>query len=277
MVKFFFLFLLFSFHLHARIHTGTIEYIDEAKYQDELTHIYLSDGYVLKLNVKDANHLKDYENARHEKNLLRFNTDKNRRIISVSSLGRAGWPVWDQGEPLYFEPTVLNSLIEAQRVFSSLRRGATPWSQCYNRAHVWAYESKKKFNLNSMKVFMFYTRKYIREYDFEWWFHVSPFTYVIEEGIKKERVLDLSFTRGPLLMKNWTDLFMKNKVECPVITSYSEYENNQEAQYCYLYKASMYYLQPLDLDNNERTGATKNHWLNYEVERAYWNGFGVWL
>ena len=274
MVKFLFLFLVLSSSLQAAIHTGTIEYIDEAQDPKEASHLYLSDGFVLKVN--NEKEILDYEEAREDKIFLRFVVDDDRKIISVTSLGKLRNPVSRTGKPFVYEPTVLDSLTDAQKIFNSLRRGSTSWSQCYNRAHVWAYESKKVFNLDSMKVFMFYTRKYIREYNFQWWFHVSPFTYTMEDGAKTERVLDFKFTRGPLHMKNWTDIFMKNKVECPVITKYSEYENNQEAQYCYLYKASMYYLQPLDLDNNERTGATKSEWLNYEVKRAYRNGFGVW-
>ncbi len=275
MVKFLSFFLVFSFSLHAAIHTGTIEYIDEAKNQNELTHLYLSDGFVLKVNGE-----KDFQNyveASEDKSILRFEVDQDRRVLSVSSLGKLNTNEGTTDYYFDFEPTVLNSLAEAKNIFRSLRNGATSWSQCYNRAHVWAYESKRTFNLDSMKVFMFYTRKYIREFNFDWWFHVSPFTYVMEDGVKTERVLDFGFTRSTLHMKNWTDIFMRNKVTCPEITKYSEYENNQEAEYCYLYKAPMYYLQPLDLDNKERTGATKSKWLDYEVKRAYRNGFGIWL
>lgn len=126
-----------------------------------------------------------------------------------------------------------------------------------------------------MKMFIFYTRKYIREYDFQWWFHVAPYTYVKIQEANEQRILDRTFAREPLAVKSWTDIFMKNKVDCSVITKYSDYENHQESQYCYLYKASMYYLQPLDLENHEQTGATKTKWLDYEVSRAYWNGFGM--
>lgn len=157
-----------------------------------------------------------------------------------------------------------------------MKRGWSSNSQCYNRAHVWVYEAKNNYSLNAMKVFMFYTRKYIRQYNFEWWFHVAPFTYIQEGESTVEKVLDPRFTRGPLVMKSWTDIFMRNKVTCPAITKYSQYANNQEAEYCYLYKASMYYVQPLDLENLENTGRTKTAFYNWEVNRAYRQGFSWW-
>lgn len=276
MLKAIFLLLIVSFQIHAKnVHVGTIEHIDEAPSPHELTHLYISNGYVLKLSQAETKSIYDYENARENKLQLKFVVNDDRRVLGVENLGKRE-SLSISKSLLSFEPTLLSNPEEARRIFSSLRKGSTPWSQCYNRAHIWAYESKKTFDLNSMKVFMFYTRKYIREYNFKWWFHVSPFTYVNENGTKTEKVLDREFTKSPLPMKSWTDIFMQNKVNCPVIRKYSEYENRQDAEYCYLYKVPMYYLQPLDLDNLERTGTTKNQWLNYEVKRAYRNGFGVW-
>lgn len=173
-------------------------------------------------------------------------------------------------------PTVLSSLDEVREIFKNLRRGSTSWSQCFNRAHIWAYESKKAYDLNSMKVFLFFTTKYIRRYDYEWWFHVSPYALTEEEGGVEERVLDFRFSRSPLQVKTWTDLFMINKASCPVVGKYSEYRQNQDQEDCYLMKASMYYLQPLDLSSLEETGRERNSWNSYEVRRAYRNGFGIW-
>jgi hypothetical protein len=127
-----------------------------------------------------------------------------------------------------------------------------------------------------MKVFLFFTSKYIRRYDYEWWFHVAPYTLTQEDEEVRERVLDFKFTRSPLLMKNWTDLFMINKASCPVVGKYSEYRQQQDREDCYLMKESMYFLQPLDLSQLEETGRGKTNWNSFEIKRAYRNGFGIW-
>lgn len=275
MVKIFSLFLCFlTLNAFAATHTGSIVKIDYGE-KNESPLLLLDDGYVLKITSKNT--LKDFERARAQGLILKFRLDKNRNVIATRTIGQVPKINYSQEENrIDYTPTVLNTLNEAQTIFKNLRKGARSRSQCYNRAHIWSYESKLSHKLDSMKVFMFYTRKYIREYNFEWWFHVAPYTYVNEGGQPTERVLDLRFAREPLHMKSWTDIFMKNDVVCPEVTKYSQYENHQEAEYCYLFKASMYFVQPLDLDNMERNGTVRNDWNSYEIKRAYRNGFGIW-
>lgn len=259
----------------AGTHRASISHIDYPVQGEKETLLYLSDATVIRLS--DQKDISFYEDAKNEGRLLKFKTDSNRYLLDAEELPFTPSPgnVKEIPEDV-FTPTILNSPVEAATIFKNLRRNATSSSQCYNRAHIWSYESKNKFQLNSMKVFMFYTRKYIREYNFQWWFHVAPFTYVMNDGVKRETVLDPRFTKVPTEMKAWTDEFMKNKVTCPVISKYSDYANHQEDEYCYLYKTSMFYVQPLDLENLENTGKTKNTWLDYEIKRAYRNGFRMW-
>jgi hypothetical protein len=268
------LFLLSTTLAMARTHEGTISSIDYGSTADEEHHLYLSDGYVIKVPNQNRKDVKFFEDLKERKKVVRFKTDEERKIESYKVLGTAKFEPMQSLKDEY-QPTIFNSIDDAKRIFKNMKTGASSSSQCYNRAHVWSYEGKQNTNLNMMKVFMFYTRKYIREYNFDWWFHVSPFTYVQENGEQVEKVLDRYFTKGPLNMKTWTDIFMKNDVLCPSITKYTDYENHQESEYCYLYKASMYYVQPLDLENLEETGATKTKFLNWEVDRAYRN-FNSW-
>lgn len=263
-----------SFATIAETHIGTIEHIDYPQEGESETLLYLSDASVVKLSEQKNTWI--YEQAYTEGKTLRIRTDENRVIESAEEFSEPQH-VDEKSYSKEYTPSVLASANEANTIFKRLRRDYTFYSQCYNRAHIWAYEAKNKFNLDSMKAFMFFTRRYIREFNFEWWFHVAPYTYIRTESGTEERVLDPRFTKAPLSMKAWTDQFMKNKVTCPVITKYSEYSRNQENQYCYLYKASMYYVQPLDLENLEKTGKTKTEFLNYEIKRAYRNGFGAWF
>lgn len=257
----------------AETHEATISSIDYARNSGEEHLLYLSDGHVVRL--QDQKDLQDFERLKKENKIIRFNIDKSRKIRSYKIL-RIQKTFKGDAFISEYQPSVLSSHNEAVNIFQSMKRGWSSNSQCYNRAHVWVYEAKNNYSLNAMKVFMFYTRKYIRQYNFEWWFHVAPFSYIQEGESTVEKVLDPRFTRGPLVMKSWTDIFMKNKVVCPTITKYTQYSNNQEAEYCYLYKTSMYYVQPLDLENLENRGTTKTSFYNWEVNRAYRQGFSWW-
>ena len=269
----FFLITVISLKAVAETHQGAVSYIDYPVSGEKDTLLYLTDASVVKLSSRKD--ISFYEEAKRSGVILKIRTDNKRYVLEAEEKFQQSEEVPVEEFSEVFTPTVLRSPEEARTIFNGLRRYSRSYSQCYNRAHIWAYESRNKFQLDSMKVFMFYTRKYIREYNFQWWFHVAPFTYVADNGRAYESVLDKKFSRGPTDMKGWTDIFMKNKVTCPVISKYTDYENHQEEEYCYLYKASMYYVQPLDLENLERTGKTKNQWLNYEIRRAYWNGFGM--
>lgn len=168
-----------------------------------------------------------------------------------------------------YDPTNLSSIEEATTIFRRMNR-RTDWSsQCYNRAHVWTYEEFKRTGLRSMKLFMFFTRSYIRKYRYKWWFHVTPMTYV--NGVAM--TLDREFMKGPAAVKTWTDKFIYSKRNCPVVSKYSDYRNNQETEHCYLHPASMYFWQPRDLEKYETTGFEKTQYIPSEVNWAYREAF----
>ena len=273
-----FFFLLFiPFLVHSYEVTDRISHIEEDQESNGPTLILLSHGKVVKYFSQTKLNDELLDSARREKRLVKFNLEKNRLLRSFDILPFASRLERENTSWAFtYEPTILNSLDEAISIFKNLRRGSTSWSQCFNRAHIWAYESKNKYDLDSMKAFLFFTSKYIRRYDYEWWFHVSPYTLTQEEGEVKERVLDFRFSKTPLFMKSWTDLFMLNKASCPIVEKYSQYRQNQDQEDCYLIKTSMYYLQPLDLSNLEETGRERSKWNDYEIRRAYRNGFGRW-
>jgi hypothetical protein len=268
--------LLFSISLaSAEIHEASISTIDYGKISGEENLLYLSDGSVIKIPQKDINTTLQFHELQKKGTLLKIKTTANRELVSFEALSKIKRIRHNSIKNEIYTPTIVDSFQKAEAIFSDLRDNAISWSQCYNRAHIWVYESKNTYDLNSMKAFLFFTRRYIRQYNYGWWFHVAPLTLVKNDTQIEERILDNSFTSGPTSIKSWTDIFMKNKVHCPAISRYSEYEKNQELEYCYLYKASMYYVQPLDLDTLERSGESRTIFSQYEVNRAYRNAFGT--
>lgn len=265
----------FSASLIAGTHHAKISHIDYPQTGEENTLLYLSDSAVVKVSSQKG--LMKVVNAKEKGHALEITTDNNNFVTKIREIPERDIKKHAISQFEEYQPTTITLPDEATIIYKKLRRDYTSYSQCYNRAHIWAYESKNKFNLDSMKVFMFYTRKYLREYNFPWWFHVAPFVYQEHGGNKSEVVFDPFFTKAPTEMKAWTELFMKNKVNCPVIHNYSEYEKNQNSEYCYLQKTSMYYNQPLDLENLEKNGIQKTQWFSYEIRRAYRNGFGAWF
>ncbi len=158
-------------------------------------------------------------------------------------------------------PSDLGSFENAQSIFGGLHRRFKRRSQCYQRAHVWAYSMHANSNIKSMKVFLFFTEKYVRAYNYKWWFHVAPF--VKAAGV--EYVMDRSYTSKPLDMQSWTNEFMKNKAVCPVIRSYSDYSRNEYAAYCFVAKVPMYYYNPVDLQALERRRVVIENWKTSHV------------
>lgn len=163
---------------------------------------------------------------------------------------------------------------EVGNLFRSMRNDLSGASECYNRAHVWSWEIYQNRRYNTGKMFLFFTRRYINEYRYKWWFHVAPFINV--RGEPQHVVLDRQYAGGPRVMHSWTDMFMRNDAHCPVVDRYSSYSQNQYARYCYLIPASMYYWQPYNLDNLERRGISKRVYIQREVNHAYRDARRSW-
>ncbi|MGE3610142.1 MAG: protein-glutamine glutaminase family protein [Bacteriovoracaceae bacterium] len=245
---------------HAEVITGHIHSVDLGK-QGEDHLVKLSNGRVIFLPYKEKSLAIELKNK--IKDNIEIKSDRNGRPISFKSL--------NQNEE--FEPTIIQGSSEAQRIFERLNSKYQRDSQCFNRAHVWAFEEFKKNGIKSTKTFVFFTASYLRDYRFSWWFHVAPTIHVNENGNIIERVLDQRFSFGPLTIKEWTDLFVYTGRPCPLITKFSEYDVNPQTENCYLMKGSMYYWQPGDFVNQEKTGYVKNEFRMSDVNSSYAAGF----
>jgi hypothetical protein len=82
-------------------------------------------------------------------------------------------------------------------------------SICANRAQMWTYDFKRFQNVDSAKMFLFYTKKTGEGTTKTWWYHVTPM--VNEAG--KMWALDAGFPRikGPLEPMEWLNYFAGSK------------------------------------------------------------------
>lgn len=172
-----------------------------------------------------------------------------------------------------YVPTVVKEKDFTTTMFERQREDAKWRSQCYNRAHVWSYEEFNRSGTLLNKTFIFFTNRYIRNYRYKWWFHVAPSTVVEENGEKKEVVLDITFFDKPEYLADWALSFMKSERACATVTKYTDYENNQESEDCYLIKTSMYFWQPMDIENYELSGEEKTDFVPDDISRAYRQAF----
>ncbi len=166
----------------------------------------------------------------------------------------------------------LSSYEKAQEVMNSFNGDTDKDSQCYARAHMWTYEAFMKHGENLGKVWIFFASKYIREFDYKWWFHVAPFTNI--EGYNTPMILDRGFTKSPYQLNNWKNIFMKNKAQCRQIFNYFEYTQNTNREYCFLMFSSAYYWQPIDLENLSRRGTFRWGYVMRDLDWSYSNGLG---
>jgi hypothetical protein len=165
-----------------------------------------------------------------------------------------------------FAPTDLQSLEKVTTIFNSmLNDGDKGRSQCFKRAHMWSFDMWSKLGIQSEKLFIFYTKRYAILEDFEWWFHVAP---MVTAG-GEEYVMDGTFMEKPITVKEWKDHFIKSdKITCPIIEKYQDYEDNQWNRLCYLMKVPMYYFSPLNIEARDKQGIERNHWLLEELQDA---------
>lgn len=134
-----------------------------------------------------------------------------------------------------------------------LRRG----SQCFHRAYYWGHQLWRQTGVLSQKVFMFFTGRYIRRYNYHWWFHVAPFVYN-EKG--EEVVLDPTFLKKPVSMQEWTNNFLRNDPVCPNVPNYLGHHAQAKDEWCYVVKAPMWYYHPNIVEQSNRSGVKVRKW-----------------
>lgn len=165
-----------------------------------------------------------------------------------------------------FAPTELKNYEAAEKLFREmLNDGDKNRSQCFKRAHMWVFDMWSKGNVSSQKIYMFYTHRYRNLEKFDWWFHVAPL--VTAGGV--EYVMDGTFMKKPTPVKEWYSWFLHtNKITCPEITSFNQYNDNQWNRLCYIMKTSMYMFSPVDIQARDNQGVEKNHWELEELQDA---------
>lgn len=134
-------------------------------------------------------------------------------------------------------------------------------SICSNRAHMWANDFLVRYQIESAKIFMFYTARNEDESRSMWWYHVAP--VVNENGFLW--VLDAGFPRSlqrPVTVTEWFESFSrslickeirKNEKDLvrlifegrvfPKVTAYGKYD-------CYYIISPYYYWTPRQLAMN---------------------------
>jgi hypothetical protein len=258
-------------------HTTQVADIETGTVPGEETLIFLSGGQVAKITQAEVKQLEQLRVAKEDGSWLHLTVDKDRYITVIDD---APAPYVKDVEEVSFKSapeyflTVISSPSAAQAIFNDARLKRKE-SQCYNRAHIWSYEWRVKHDIFSSKAWLFFTRKYIRKFNFEWWFHVSPALHVKENDKVFFRVTDKKYAHVPLKLKQWSDIFVKNRADCPVVNTYSEYANYPETGWCYTMKTSMYYYRPIDIEMLEKNGTQRQIWNSAEVRQAYKEAFDL--
>lgn len=263
-----------SLHSFADTFISKIQSIDKGKRgEDHL--VLLSTGEVAFMESRQKTLLAELERSHKNHDTLEVVLSKNHKLISFEIVLPD-----DRNESLETRfdtdedevPSIV-TLKGAQTIFKRMSKRYQNKSQCFNRAHIWVYDEFMKSGTKLNKVFLFFTSRYIRKYRYHWWFHVTPMAYVGGSRFANWRMLDRRYTKGPLQSKTWTNIFIKSKRTCKVVTTFSQYFNNQEGQDCYMIRSSQYYLVPSDLDMLEVQGKEKTSFDPIEVEHARWEAF----
>lgn len=272
-------FILFSENIFALELTTKVSDIEIYGPDNNHSLIFLSSGLVAKVSSAKSELLQRLQTAQREQFLLFITMTDDREIISIKILpGTVNLLSVEDGYSAksFFNdtPTLLKSMNEARDLFRYARQKHKE-SQCYNRAHIWSYEWQTDKNINTAKMFIFFSVKYIRENNFHWWFHVAPYAHVAIGTEIKERIMDKKYMPGPSTLRDWIDRFMEDGTQCRTIKAYSEYANYPESGQCYIMRTNMYTYWPLDLENAELKGMKKKYWVPEELHIAYEEAFDI--
>lgn len=227
--------------------------------------------YVMKKNERNLKTLKyfgkqpvkiDYYRSKDQRVIQYVSYASYAEIDAAGNLNHFG-----PSDKAKFTPTDIKDLnLSVENIFENLNRTDYRDSECFKRAHIWNFDMWSEYGIQSQKLFIFYTRRFVSLEDDKWRFHVAPL--VVSD--KTEYVMDRTFFDKPVTVKQWVSKFIKSeKITCPLVDDYNYVEAHEYSHLCYLVKVPMYYLSPYDLGNNDAgTFANKSHWLLEELQDA---------
>lgn len=253
--------------------SSTIHSIDFGK-ATEPHLIRFDNSRVSFVNTSDHDLLSSLLVSSEKKEKVVIETDKNNNVLAAQTAvspdshdGSEDEKAWST-EP--YDPSIV-SYNTALNMFKKMRKDYNRSGECYNRAHIWAYEEHQRSGANLMKIFMFFTDRYIRRYRFNWWFHVTPMVYY--GNMQSPRTLDRRYSAGPRQTKIWSDIFVKSKRTCRRVNTFNEFWLNQKTEDCYHIHTNMYYVIPRDIEKRDLFGTEKTEFIEREVNNAYQNAF----
>ncbi len=199
-------------------------------------------------------------------------------LASVSILSSEAQTLQTLGD---FQPSIISSESEALGLYRRLPTTSFKKnSGCFQRAHNWSFQLAQQNLIKSMKVFLFFTERYKREFDYEWMYHVAPLVPVQKaDGSIEEMVFDPTFVNTPswakpedekhydnkpISIQEWIKYFIFPEVECPVIENYQDYANYQDRYYCYLMKTPMFTYIPTNLETETEI---RTSWRKGDLEQ----------
>jgi hypothetical protein len=267
------LFLLCLPALAAREMTTTI--YDYGQTPTDEVLVLLSNGHVAKVNHSNGFLVSDFIEMKSKKQMLKLTMDEQRYITDIETIETQNMSTPEillLRAPQEYVPTTIANMDLAKKYHREARYNPKD-SQCFNRAIIWTYEWWKAHSLKSNKLLIYFTRTYIRRYNFEWWFHIAPYVHVMHDGKVVERVMDVKYTRGPLEFGKWKNIFLHNDAPCPIITKFSDYADHPYSGECFLQRTHMYTYQPADLQMYEAWGYHKESFNMDELRGAYLEAF----
>lgn len=280
-----FFFLCLSFPLMAANQITTqIHDVDFGHHQGDEILVFLKSGHVAKISEWNLKMIEEFQMAKSNDNWFRITLDEKRNIIDVEDVEAPYSTNVEKtllDNPVPYVPTTVASMEKAKEYIREGRRPITSRvTQCFNRAMIWSYEWWRNHSLKSMKVFVFWTKDYVRKFGHEWWFHVAPYVHVMDEdGQVKERVMDVKWLSRPYKFQEWADYHSPKDIPCKVVKKYSDYANHPwGTDRCYFMRTHMYTWQPMDLELYESwDNYSKNAFNMDEVRSAYLEAFEIRL
>lgn len=261
--------------------TSQIHDVDYGYKSDDEVLVFLKSGDVARIDQKNVRLLDAYTSAKATDKWIKFTLDKNRRIKRMKAVSAPKEISYEEKSldlvDANYVPTTIASMDIAKKYIAESKHPTKELTQCFNRAMVWSYEWWRKHSLKTNKIFVFWTKDYVRKFGFKWWFHVAPYAHIMDtDGVVKERVLDVKWLSRPYEFQAWADYHSSHDVKCKVVTKYSDYANHPfGTDRCYFMRANMYTWQPADLEMKEAWGYTKEGFNMDEVRAAYLEAFDI--
>ena len=160
--------LLFA-NAHAELKTRILKVISPETATESFEVLVAKDRQIFTVNPSQVELLEELRRAEELNSVVELTGNDDNELLSLELIEEGDnvldfYPTEGLHPMTNYTPSNVDGVDRATELFNELAEGGRWMSQCFNRAHLWSRQLDKEHGVKSMKILIYYTKRFRNEY-----------------------------------------------------------------------------------------------------------------